>query len=244
VSMENRENLTEITRGTQEWLEGDLVILGRLYEDRGHALVALIEGLILAGEVVSLVGHLRFENGAIDVFKRGFKLCATQVACTIGISGRLDCDRFLPTAGRDSLDAPTASLLNRIALALEKVAVEAVLETPERIAQHTRVFRYITRQGLTNKLANVRVHLADGSELALGDIRRKAQAGEVGVFFGVAQKQALNQTMQARGHLVVLLSADGHRQAAERRYLEDNCNAKPFDGVIDCSIYYNDLSRF
>ncbi|MGH8728758.1 MAG: ATP-binding protein [Burkholderiales bacterium] len=137
--IENRENLTEIGSGTQEWLDADLVITGRFYEDRGHALVAAIDGLNIGGEAVNLVGHIRFENGPIDVFKRGFKLCATQIGSTIGVSGRLDCDRFIPTAGRDSLDSATTSLLSRIVLALEKVAVDVVLEAPERIAQHTSV---------------------------------------------------------------------------------------------------------
>jgi len=122
--------------------------------------------------------------------------------------------------------------------------VEAVLETPERIAQHTRIFRFVNKHGFVSRLGNVKVRLADGSESALGDIRRRAEHGGVGVFFGVAQKQALNQIMQARGHLVVLLSADGHRQSAERRYLEQYCAAKPFDGVIDCVEYYKDLTRF
>ena len=43
-------------------------------------------------------GRLRFEAGPIDAFKRGFKLCATQVPTTIGVSGRLECDLFVPTA--------------------------------------------------------------------------------------------------------------------------------------------------
>lgn len=242
--IEDRDNLTEIGGGAQEWQEGDLIITGRLYEDRGHALVASIEGLKIGTESVNLAGHLRFENGPIDAFKRGFKLCATQVGSTIGVSGRLDCDRFVPTAGRDSLDGGTTSLLNRIVLALEKVAVEAVLETPERIAQHTRIFRYVIKRGLIEKLDNVKVNLADGSENLLGDIRRRAGQGGVGVFFGVAQKQALNQIMQARGHIVVLLSSDRHRQDAERRYLEQYCSAKPFDGMIDCTEHYEDLNRF
>lgn len=243
-NLESKENLTEISTGRQEWRDGDLTIAGRLYEDRSHAIVASIEGLVVAGEVVNLLGYLRFENGAIDVFKRGFKLCATHVGCTIGVSGRLDCDHFVPTAGRDSLDAPTASLLNRIVFALEKIAVDAVLETPERIAQHTRIFRYVTAHGFISKLDNVRVRLADGTEIALGDVRRKAESGGVRVFFGLAQKQALNQIMQARGHIVVLLSNDAHRLSAERRYLEEYCAAMSFDGVIDCSVYYKDLSRF
>ena len=178
------------------------------------------------------------------MFKRGFKLCATQIGTTIGVSGRLDCDRFIPTAGRDSLDAPTISLLSRIVLALEKVAIEAVLETPERIAQHTRIFRYIIQRGLIDKLENVSVNLADGSEITLGSIRTKAEQGGVRVFYGLAHKQALKQIMQAGGHIVVLLSHDRSRQDAERRFLEQYCAAKPFDGIVVCAEHYTDISRF
>ncbi|MEO7888866.1 MAG: ATP-binding protein [Vicinamibacterales bacterium] len=242
--IENRENLTEIDGSTQRWTDGDMVVSGRLYEDRGHSLVASIEGLRIGSESINLVGQLRFENGAIDVFKRGFKLCATQIGTTIGVSGRLDCDRFTPTAGRDSLDSGTTALLTRIVLALEKVAVQRVLDTPERIAQHTRIFRYIIQRGLTDRLGKVKVGLADGSESSLGEIRKRAVDGGVAVFFGMAHKQALNQIMQARGHIVVLLSSDRFRQDAERRYLEEYCAAKPFDGIIDCAEYYKDLSRF
>lgn len=242
--IEDRENFTEIREGTQEWHDGDLVIEGRIFEDRGHTLVASINGLHIGGEPVNLVGHLRFENGPIDAFKRGFKLCATQIGSTIGVSGRLDCDRFIPTAGRDSLDSNTTSLLGRIVSTLEKVAVEAVLESPERIAQHTRIFRYILQRGLIEKMGNVQVRLADNSESTLGDIRTKAEKGRVGVFYGLAQKQALNQIMQARGHLVVLLSADRHRQKSERQYLEQFCGGKAFDGMIECVELYEELTRF
>ena len=243
-ALDDQEHLTPLTVGTQEWRDGDLVVNGRLYEDRGRGLRAAIHGLSVAGEAVSLVGHIRFEAGAIDVFKRGFKLCATSVGTTIGVSGRIDCDRFMPTAGRDSLDGPTSSLLGRIILLLEEVAVNAVLENQQRIAQHTRIFRYINRRGLVHKLDLVAVRLADGTELRLLDIRRRAHGGGVGVFFGLAQKQALNQVMQARGHIVVLLSADRHRRQAESAYLQQYCNAKPFDGIIDCTERYADLSRF
>ena len=205
--------------------------------------MASIHGLYLGSERVSLRGHVRFENGPFDVYKRGFKLCGTSIGTTIGVSGRLDCDRFTPTAGRDSLDAPTSSLLSRIALVLERVAVDVVLDAPERISQYTRIFRYLLQRGLVGEIGNVRVRLADGSESTLASIRRSAK-GRVRVFYGVTQKQALNQIMQARGHIVVLLSSDRHRQQAERQYLEKLCGAKPFDGVIACQEHYHDLSRF
>ena len=244
ADLDDRANLTALDEETVSWSKGSLTVTGRLFEDRGHTLVAAIEGLILNDEPIKLKGQLRFENGPIDVFKRGFKLCATQISSTIGISGRLDCDQFVPTAGRDSLDATTTSLLGQVSALLETTAIDAVLASPERIAQHTRIFRLIVRRGLINKLDNVLIRLADGSESALKDIQRRAKSGHISVFFGTTQRQALNQVMQARGHIVVLLSSDRYRRDAEKQYLEKFCNAKPFDGMIDCAELYRDLTRF
>ena len=239
----DRENYTPIHKNAQQWRCGDLVIAGQLYEDRRHTLAASIHSLTIGQQDINLLGQVRFENGVIDVYKNGFKLCATSVGTTVGVSGRLDCDSFAPTAGRDSLDAPTNSLVGRIALALEKVAVDTILNSSERISHNARIFRYIIRHGMVSKLGRVIVRLADGSEESLGSIRVRARGG-VSVFFGRAQKQALNQIMQARGHIVVVLSAQHYRQQAERQYLETFCQAKPFDGVIACQEHYSDLSRF
>ncbi len=242
--LDDKDNLRDVSSSQQEWREADLTVMGRLYEDRGHTLVASITGMRVGSERVNLSGQLRFEGGTLDVFKRGFKLCATSVPTIIGMSGRLDCDRFIPTAGRDSLDSATTSLLGQIAQLLERVAVETVLQSTDRIAQHTRVFRYVVKRGLVDKLGKVKVNLADGSESTLEDIRRRATDGSVGVYFGTAQKQALNQIMQARGHMVVLLSADSYRRDAERRYLQQYCAGKAFDGMIDIVEHYEELSRF
>ena len=244
VEVEERDNLTAIGENEQEWHSGDITLVGRLWEDRGHTLVVAIEELHRGGERVALAGHLRFEHGSIDVFKRGFKLCATQVPSTIGISGRIDCDLFVPTAGRDSLDAGTTSLLGQIGAMLEDLAVDVVLNSSDRIAQHTRIFRFISKRGLIHKMDNVPVRLADGTEQPLIHIKRRANEGQVGVFFGTTQKHALNQVMQAQGHIVVQLSSDRFRRAAEQRYLEKYCRAKPFEGIIDCTEVYQNLSRF
>ena len=45
---------------------------------------------------------------------------------------------------------------------------------------------------------NVNVRLADGSECALGDVRRRAEKGGVGVFFGVAQTDSEPNDASAR----------------------------------------------
>ena len=244
ADVEDRDNLTLVGCDQNVWRHGDISITGRLFEDRGHALVAQITGLILNDRSIGMTGQIRFENGRIDVFKRGFKLCGTQTPSTIGLSGRLDCDLFVPTAGRDSMDAETTKLLSRIGTLLETIAIDAVLETAERIAQHTRIFRLIVKRGLIGKMDNVVVRLADGNEIALADIQRRAKQGRVNVFFGTTQKQALNQVMQARGHSVIILSSDRYRRQAERLYLEKFCNAKPFDGMIDCTEVYEELTRF
>ena len=244
ADVEDRDNLTLIGDEHNDWRHGDISITGRLFEDRGHTLVAGISSLVINDTSIEMTGQLRFENGPIDVFKRGFKLCATQVPSTIGISGRLDCDQFVPTAGRDSMDAESTRLLSRIGTVLETIAIDAVLESPERIAQHTRIFRLIVKRGLIEKMDRVVVRLADADELALGDIRRRAEGGGINVFFGTTQKQALNQVMQARGHIVVLLSSDRYRRQAEQQYLEKFCGAKPFDGMIDCTEVYEGMTRF
>ena len=244
LDIESRENLTEITGDVQEWSDGSLSVRGRLFEDQGNALVGVIDGLGIDGEQLALSGYLRFENGTIDVFKRGFKLCATQVATRIGVSGRIDCDKFVPTAGRDSLDAGTASLVGRIVFVMERVAVNAVLESSVRINQHTRVFRYLVQHDMIEKLDNVPVRLADGSEETLGEIRGRAKQGQVGVFFGVAHRETLSGIMHARGHVVVLLSHDRYRRDAERRYLERYCGARAFDGIVECVEHYTELDVF
>ncbi|MCY3605657.1 MAG: ATP-binding protein [Gammaproteobacteria bacterium] len=243
-ALDEQDNLVQIGEAVRRWESGDAVIFGRLWEDRGHTLVASIEEFVWRGNKTLMKGRLRFEGGLLDAFKRGFKLCATQVPTTIGVSGRLDCDLFVPTAGRDSLDSETMGLLGQLVALLEQVAVDVVLESPERIAQHTRIFRYISRRGLIEKMANVPVRLANGTEATLGDVRRRASSGGVSVFYGTARKHALSQVMHAQGHIVVQLSADRYRQAAERSYLEQYCTGKAFDGVVDCAEFYHDLSIF
>jgi hypothetical protein len=205
--------------------------------------LAQLTGLTVDGKSVRFAGVLRFENGVLDVFKRGFKLCATKVQTQIGVSGRIDCDILSPTAGRDSLDAESNSLVSRIAHRLERAAAEAILGSTALLNQHTRLFPYYVRNKLTSRLDNVEVSLADGSETTLGAIRAKAK-GEVGVYFGSHQKEALSAIMQARGHVVVLLPSDTWKQRAVTAFLESECNAKSLSGVVELSEAYKELDRF
>ena len=112
-----------------------------------------------------------------------------------------------PPRAATLLDAGTTSLLGRIVALLERIAVSEGPGVP-RIGSHsTRGFSgYVVARGMIAKLDHVRVRLADATESSLGDIKRRAKEGGVSIYFGTAQKQALNQIMQARGHIVALLS--------------------------------------
>lgn len=243
LDLEGKENLTPIGDGALRWVEGDLSLTVRLWEDRGYTIHAAISSMQIGENEVQLQGQLRFEHGPLDVFKRGFKLCATTVSSDIGLTGRLDCDAFTPTAGRDSLDAATTAMLGRLVQCLEKHLVEIILASSERLERHTRIFRVIKRLGWVDRIGKSLIRMADGSDIALEVVRARASTG-ISVFYGTQHNQALSQVMMARGHLVLLLSSDSHKQAMEIRYLDSLCKARRFTGVVECQTVYQDLSLF
>lgn len=240
---EGNNELSRIDCDTESWAQGNVVVSGSLYEGPNHVLHAELNGLSVNGESTRLRGLLRFENGPINLLKRGFKICATAVGTHIGVSGTIDCDRLSPTAGRDSLDPASNSLVASIVSAMERAAIMAVLDSSERISQHTRIFRYVRNQGLISEMGNVVVELADGSEVRLEDLRRRA-SGSVRVFFATSKNKSLSQLLQTRGHAVVQLPADNDKQIAVRQYLTNYCDASSFEGRIECTETYQTLTLF
>ena len=146
VPSESDGDRRAIASDSTEWTHGNVSVHGRLFETPRHVLLAELDDLLINGGTRYYKGWLRFENGTIDVLKRGFKICTTVVGTHIGVSGVIDCDRLSPTAGRDSLDPASSTLVASIVTGMERAAVFAVLEWPERIAQHTRIFRYVPDQ--------------------------------------------------------------------------------------------------
>ncbi len=53
-ALDQQENLVSIGEGVRRWQRADIVVLGRLWEDRGHTLVASIEELIWQGTETSM----------------------------------------------------------------------------------------------------------------------------------------------------------------------------------------------
>jgi molecular chaperone HtpG len=240
---ESQRDLTAITAAETSWTHGNVELEGCLFETPGHLIQAEVRELAIGGESVRVRGWLRFENGPIAVLKRGFKICSTTIGTDIGVSGVIDCDRLSPTAGRDSLDPESSALLAAVVTSMEHAAILAVLESSDRISQHARIFRYVRRQRMIDRLGNVVVELADGSETRLADIKRKAE-GDIRVFFATSKNRALSQLLQTRGHVVVQLPGDHEKQAAIREYLTTYCGAEPFDGRIECAEQYGTLSVF
>jgi molecular chaperone HtpG len=240
---ESTKDVIAITSADTQWSNGDVELVGCLFETSGHYLQAELKALTIAGESVRIRGWLRFENGPITVLKRGFKICSTTIGTDIGVSGVIDCDRLSPTAGRDSLDPESGSLLASIVASMEHAAILAVLESPDRISQHARIFRYLRRQGMLDQIGNVVVELADASETRLEGVKRKAE-GNIQIYFATSKNRALSQLLQTRGHVVVQLPSDHDKQIAIRDYLVTYCGAEPFDGRIECAEQYNALSLF
>ncbi len=238
------EKLTPITPDATTWSNGAIELTGQLFHNKtASTVIARITELKVSNQDVRFQADLRMNNGPIDILKRGFKLCATTIHTQIGVSGRIDCDRMSPTAGRDSLNSESTALLQAIANSLEGVVVEAILESEELLAQHGRIYRYVKQKGRVERLGKSRVTMADGSSKLLGSIQESATNG-VSVFFGEHQKEALSQIMQARGNLVVLLPNDRHRSRAVQSFLTSYCAAKPFSGIVEFKEVYKDLDRF
>jgi len=241
---DSSDGLVQLHGQDQSHTSDDLQLEIQFFRTQNHAaLIAKITKLRIGSDDVRFQARLRLENGAVDVLKRGFKLCATSIPTQIGISGRIDCDRMSPTAGRDSLNSESIALLQRIATVVENVGVKYILGSRELLAQHARIYRYVIQKGWIEKLGFSDILMADGSISQLQTIRNRANNG-VGVYFGVHQKQALSQIMQARGNIVVLLQGDSFRQKAFQSYLTSYCNAKPFSGIVEFQEKYTHLDRF
>ena len=236
--------LTNIGIGPQDWSHGNTMLRGSLYEGPAHTLHAELTDLWIDGEQIRLTGRLRFENGAIDVLKRGFKLCATVIGTQIGVSGTLDCDGLSPTAGRDSLEPKSGAIVAAIAACMERAAVDAVLESTERIAQHTRIFRYVRSNGLVDSIGKTRIDISDGSEMTLSEIQSRRIERDAQVFYSTSRNARLAHLLQTRGSIVVQLPSDRNKSRAVVDFLSRNCGAQPLDGRVECVESYTDLTRF
>ena len=226
------------------WSHGGIEITGVMYKIDDQILGANLEGLRVQGEASQLSAILRFEGHGIDIRKQGFKLCSTSVSTRIGVSGFIDCDSLSPTAGRDSLNTESNSLLAKIVDAMERVAVLTVLESGDLIEQHTRIFQYVRNNGLVDRLGKVTVQAAGGTFYPLDELKARVRDGSQ-LYFGTSGNAALTNVLQSRGHIVVFLPSDNHKAAAIRDFLS-SVGATDLTGQVEFVEQYTDkdLNRF
>ncbi len=189
-----------------------------------------------------LRGSFRFEEGPFEVFKRGFKLCNTPISSQLGMRGRLEGDMFRPTAGRDSLSAESTQLIALLTRHIEQLGANVILDSEELIAANNRVLKYVVAHGLIARAGKLRVSLADGKDVSLESLQHTS--GDAHVYFGRGGNKEILEILQKSGHQIVVLSGDGNRREVERRFLEQLCGAKTYEGLVDIRETYSDLSLF
>lgn len=215
-----------------------------LFADNEGTLSAQLLGLNHAGRVSECSGFVRLVSGSVDAYKRGFRLCGTTIPSRIGVSGWMDSDELRPTAGRDTLDSGSITLLTSIFQAVEAVAAGYILGDEVLLAAHVRLIPDFVRQGHIEQMGLLRVELIGGQSMTLGDIRNAA-GKERKVFYTTSgQTTAATEVLGARGHLLVRLSGNYQRRQAEATYLQRYCGAQELDGLLDVLDFYQDLDPF
>jgi molecular chaperone HtpG len=216
----------------------------RLFADNEGTLSAELVGLNHGGRTSECSGFVRLVHGTVDAYKRGFRLCGTTIPSRIGVSGWMDCDEIRPTAGRDTLDGDSISLLSKIAQSLEAVASGYILKDETLLAAHIRLIPDLVRQGHIEQMGLLRVELVGGQLMNLSEIR-DAASKERKVFYTTSGlTTAATEVLGARGHLLVRLSGNHQRRSAESTYLQRFCNAQELDGLLDVLEIYQDHDAF
>ncbi len=249
----NGEKISQVPFGnasaTRRPLGGEVTrdgVVFRLFVEGESTLSADLIRAHIDGRDVVYRGSIRLAHGSIEAHKRGFRLCATNVPSRIGVAGWIDCDALRPTAGRDTLDAPSVAILTRLAQTLEVEAREHILRDAALLAGHIRLLPDFVRLGLLERLDKLTVELVGGKTMSLGEIRSAAAADQSRrVFYtSSAQATAATEVLAARGHIIVRLSGNSDRYIAESRYVSTFCRAEKLDGLIECLDVYTELDPF
>lgn len=208
-----------------------------LYHDDANVVIAYLQS---SGESDQVQAALKFLNGPLQVFKRGFKLCDVSVSTVLGVQGRLDADFLQPTAGRDSLSAQSQSMVQTLVKTLESAAIGEIVKSSELLASNTRVLPELVSQNRLEDMDLLLVTLADGNTETLGSIRQFAES-EGKVYFGRREDRDLLDVLQQSGNRIVMLSGDRNRQRAERAYLQGLCDAMPYEGLVEVKDRYDQV---
>jgi len=216
----------------------------QLYVGGNNTLFCQVERLTIQGMELPCAGWVRLEHGALEVRKRGFKLCSTSISSRVGVAGWIDCDGLRPTAGRDSLDNESVGLLTGAFHVIEDTATDYILLDSELLANHVRLIPDLVQRGFLEKLGLLVVDVLGGGQMKLQEIRNRRDPLQRVFFSQSGQRNATTDVLTARGSIIVRLSGNWQRRQAEMAFLHDYCGAQELDSLIECLEVYTELDPF
>lgn len=247
VSQEQIDNPQGDYRQLTEVIESGnttIQIRFQLFADAGHNLSARLYGLTIGEQEYQCKGYVRLIHGQLDVYKRGFRICAVSVSSRIGIAGSFDSDILQPTAGRDTLDTQSQHLLNQIFNIIEASARPLILGDSELLSNHIRLIPEFVSEGQLEKLGLLKVTTLDNQPMTLARLRELSGSGRRIFFTYSGRSTSAAEVLQARGHMIVKISDNHQRRSAEVSYISTYCKGEQFDNLIELLERYENLDSF
>jgi molecular chaperone HtpG len=226
------------------WKSDSVHVRFQLFADAGHNVSARIHGLKIGEQNYKAKGYVRLVNGQLEVYKRGFRICAVSVSSRIGITGSFDADLLQPTAGRDTLDTRSQHLLNQIFRIIEAAARPIILQDSDLLLNHIRLIPDFISEGSLDKLGLLKVATLGNETTTLAELRKLSKNGKRIFFTQSGRVSSAAEVLQARGHVIVKTSDNYQRRSAEIKYLQTYCNGEQFDNLIELLEEYENLDAF
>lgn len=223
---------------------GDVKIRFQMFADAGQNISVKIVRLKIGDQEYQCNGYVRLINGQLDVYKRGFRICSVNINSRIGVTGTVDSDILKPTAGRDTLDNNSLHLLNRIFNIIEATAMPIILEDSELLSNHIRLIPDFVSQGHLEKLGLLTVKTLNQQPVTLAHMRELSSQGRRVFYTYSGRSTPAAEVLQARGNVVVVVSENYQRRAAEVNYLSSYCKGEQFENLIECLELYTDLDGY
>jgi molecular chaperone HtpG len=221
-----------------------ITVTFQLFADEGNNLAVKISKLKIGGEIYECYGDARLVHGQVEVYKRGFRICTVSVSSRIGVSGKFDSDFLQPTAGRDSLDGKSHTLLNQIFQIIETAAYPVILNDSDLLSNHIRLLPQFLAQGQLERIGQLTVKTIDSRDTKLAELRQWSEEGKRIFYSYSGHSTPAAEVLQARGHIIVTISANRDRRIAEVEFLRTFCRGEEFENVIECQEPYIELDIF
>lgn len=240
TSRDNYRQLTDVLT----WKKGDMKVAFQLFADDGHNLSVRIMEVTIGNQPSKCYGDARLVHGQMEVLKRGFRICSVSISSTIGVSGKFDSDFLQPTAGRDSLDGKSHTLLTQIFQTIESATYPVILIDQNLLENHIRLLPQFVSQGKLEQLGLLTIKTIGNKTMTLSEIQEKGKLGKRVFYSYSGHSTPAAEVIQARGHIIVTVSGNRDRRAAEVEYLRSYCNGEEFENLIECLEPYAELETF